>query len=77
MWPCSILGKLTRSRLTFGSPYGLHPLRDAVCLGARQAPRLKSAIATSPCQRDKWSAYHAIHDRMLGWQEKELCSSET
>lgn len=37
----------------------------------------KSAIASSPGQRDKLHAYHAIHHRMLDWQENDLCSSET
>ncbi len=37
----------------------------------------KSATATSPSQKNKLCAYYAIHDRMLDWQENELCSSET
>ena len=34
----------------------------------------KSAIAASPAQRTKVSAYHDIHHRMVEWQEKYAAS---
>ena len=32
----------------------------------------KSAIAASPTQRPKLSAYHDIHQRMLEWQQRQF-----
>jgi hypothetical protein len=32
----------------------------------------KSAIAASPTQRPKLSAYHDIHHRMVQWQERQF-----
>ena len=69
MWLCSQLGLLTRSHLMFVSPFGQ---RAAVCLGSHRSPRLKSAIAASPTQRPKLSAYHVIHHRMVEWWQHDL-----
>lgn len=51
MWLRTRNALLTHSHLMFVSPFGHHALRGAVWLGPHRSPRLKSAIASSPCPR--------------------------
>lgn len=58
-------------------PSSALPAVFQVLAGSIDYGNFKSAIASSPSQRDKLSAYHDIHHRMIDWQENNLCSSET